>query len=561
MRRRVLLAAAPLLALAGCQPARAPLAGGWQGMDMARGHALRERLAQGLAVLPDVQRRTGVLIAGAGVAGLAAARALRLAGAPDCAVLELEDSAGGNSRAASVQGLPCPLGAHYLPVPGEHAPEVQDLLEELGLRQRIAGRWHYGGPAGRHLVHSPQERLYLHGHWQEGLLPLAGVGRATLAQYRRFAARVRELAQAAPFAMPALRGWKQNQPQSPVHQALDAMFFADWLGREGLDDAYLRWYLDYCCRDDYGAGAARVSAWAGIHYFASRHGFAAPGEDAGEEHGVLTWPEGNGWLTQRLAAPLLAQGQLHAGRSVLRIAEGRHGVEVDCLVHASGQVERWQAARCIVALPVFVAARVVAEGAPAFLPEAARRLSWAPWLVANLRLDSPLTDVPGAAPAWDNVLHADTVPGGLGYVDAGHQRLAGGALLTGPVVLTYYQALGDAPDARQRLLQQDWQHWVQPVLASLAGAHPDLPGRVTHAQLTRYGHAMSIPTPGLQQFLSQIGTLPMPGKRGQLSNGERTRALPTPRSARLLFAHADWSGYSVFEEAFTRGHAAGLAAA
>ena len=30
---------------------------------------------------------------------------------------------------------------------------------------------------------------------------------------------------------------------------------------------------------------------------------------------------------------------------------------------------------------------------------------------------------------------------------------------------------------------------------------------------------------------------------------------------RLLFAHADWSGYSVFEEAFTRGHAAGVLAA
>lgn len=34
--------------------------------------------------------------------------------------------------------------------------------------------------------------------------------------------------------------------------------------------------------------------------------------------------------------------------------------------------------------------------------------------------------------------------------------------------------------------------------------------------------------------------------------------LPIPTTARLAFAHADWAGYSVFEEAFTRGHAAGL---
>jgi hypothetical protein len=31
------------------------------------------------------------------------------------------------------------------------------------------------------------------------------------------------------------------------------------------------------------------------------------------------------------------------------------------------------------------------------------------------------------------------------------------------------------------------------------------------------------------------------------------------QSGRLLFAHADWSGYSIFEEAFTRGHLAASA--
>ncbi|WP_313079091.1 FAD-dependent oxidoreductase [Pulveribacter sp.] len=566
MRRRDLLAAAPLLALAGCQDARPSLAGGWQGADLARGHALRERLAQGLALAPDVQRRAGVLIAGAGVAGLAAARALRLAGRHDVAVLELEDTPGGNSRAGSLQGLPCPLGAHYLPVPGDAPAEVQDLLQELGLRQRIAGRWHYGGEHGRHLVHSPQERLYLHGHWQEGLLPVQGVGGATLAQYRRFGQRVAELSRAAPFAMPALKNWKPNQPLSPVHQALDAMVFDDWLAREGLHDAYLRWYLDYCCRDDYGAGTARVSAWAGIHYFASRHGFAAPGEDAhGEEvqdgAGVLTWPEGNGWLTARLAAPLIEGGQLFTGRGVLRIAEGRHGVEVDALDHASGRVERWQAGRCIVALPAFMAARVVAEGAPAFLVDAARRLRWAPWLVANVHLDRPLADAPGAAPAWDNVLYADPVPGGLGYVDAGHQRLAGAALLARPTVLTYYQALGDVPDARRQLESAPWTHWAGAIAASLGAAHPDFAERATRMELTRYGHAMAVPVPGTQAFLSQIGLQRPSTKRWQLSNGERIGVLPTPGTQRLLFAHADWSGYSVFEEAFTRGHHAGLAAA
>ena len=559
MHRRQFLArttaSATSALLAACDSAPPALSGGFAGVDMARGHALRDLLASGRLPEPARIHRTQVVIAGGGVAGLAAARSLRLAGVEDFALLELEDSAGGNSRGTQVQGLACPLGAHYLPLPGPDATEVQDLLEELGLRQRVAGRWQYDE---RHLCHSPQERLYFEGEWHEGLLPVQGVGEATLAQYRRFAQQVQALGRAARFTMPMLKGLDAKKPISPVQQALDAIVFDEWLAREGFDDAHLRWYLDYSCRDDYGAGTARVSAWAGIHYFASRHGFHAPGdEDAGGED-VLTWAEGNGWLSQRLAAPLA--DRLRGGSSVLRIAESRHGVELDAYHHASGRIERWQAQRCIVALPVYMAARVL-QNPPAFVAEAARRLRWAPWLVANIHIDRPLQDRDGAAPAWDNVLYQDANPGGLGYVDASHQRLDARAAQAAPTVLTYYQALGDLPDGRSALLERPWTHWRDAILATLAGPHPDIHERAQRMELTRYGHAMAIPVPGLQVFLHEISLSHLSGKRAQLSNEERAAVPPTPATPRLLFAHADWSGYSVFEEAFTRGHAAGVLAA
>ena len=561
MHRRHFLATAAASAAtsvlsSGCDRAPRTLEGGFTGTDMARGHALRDLLKTGTLPAPAVVRRAQVVIAGGGVAGLAAARSLRLAGVDDFALLELEDEAGGNSRGGQVNGIACPLGAHYLPVPGDDAREVQDLLEEMGLRQRVAGRWQYDE---RHLVHSPQERLFFAGGWQEGLLPVQGVGEATLAQYRRFAERVQALGKAARFTMPMLKSFDAKRPLAPTHQALDALTFAAWLDQEGLHDAHLRWYLDYCCRDDYGAGTARVSAWAGIHYFASRHGFQAPGDAAAEDHeGVLTWPEGNGWLTRRLAAPLHDGGQLRTACSVLRITEGRRGVQVDAFNHATDSVERWQAQRCIVALPVYVAARVV-QGPPAFLRQAAQRLSWAPWLVANIHIDAPLADRPGAAPAWDNVLYGAANPGGLGYVDAGHQRLDPRAVLAGPTVLSYYQALGDVPQGREQLATQPWTHWANATMAALGVPHPDLPRRATRMDITRYGHAMSIPTPGVWGYLSRIGLQPPSGDGRRLSNGERTAWLPTPSTARLAFAHSDWSGYSVFEEAFTRGHGAGLA--
>ncbi|MBW8723113.1 MAG: FAD-dependent oxidoreductase, partial [Polaromonas sp.] len=374
------------------------------------------------------------------------------------------------------------------------------------------------------------------GQWQEGLLPLPDMDAGLLTDYQRFARLVQEASVAAPFSMPV-----SNTPPAPSHRALDALTFEDWLDQQQLTRAPLRWYLDYCCRDDYGAGLDTVSAWAGIHYFASRHGFHAPGEAAGVERdaGVLTWPEGNGWLTRQLAAPL--GERLRTGRVVVRVAAGRHGVDVDAFNTATQAVERWQADQCIVALPLFVAARVV-ENPPTALQQAAGALRYAPWLVANLHIDAALHDRPGAAPSWDNVLYGDGKAGsylGLGYVDAKHQSLQS---VPGQTVLTYYRAFGIEAAERKGLYEKPWKHWRDTVLAELSVPRPDLPGKVTRMDAMRYGHAMSTPVPGIRSHAA-------------------LRALQGPLQApwqRVHFAHSDLSGYSVFEEAFTQGHRRGM---
>ena len=212
----------------------------------------------------------------------------------------------------------------------------------------------------------------------------------------------------------------------------------------------------------------------------------------------------------------------------------------------------------MVALPTFVASRVL-RNAPDFLRMVATRLDWAPWLVANIHMDQPLADYPGAEPAWDNVLYRDGNVGGLGYVDAGNQRLD--RVSRQPTVLSYYQALGDWGDGRRHLLEQPFAFWRDRIVKTLSEPHPDLLRRATRMEISRYGHAMAIPRPGDQKVLSEIGLKFNQVKRKQLSNGERFSALPTPATTRLSFAHSDWAGYSVLEEAFTRGHHAGLIAA
>lgn len=513
MKRRRLLQAGPVALatmLAGCaRDAPAPaLRGDWVGAAPTRGHRLQAAAPTGAAA--GKPRRVAVLVVGAGIAGLAAARGFVRAGVDDVHLLDLEDEAGGNSRGHVMAGMACPLGAHYLPLPGAPAHEVSDWLHELGLLRQELGRT---VADERHLCHSPQERLFIDGAWHEGLLPPAEAASATMQQYRRFAGLV---AQAPPFAIPAHRA-----PWTAGHATLDSLTLAAWLDQQGLDDERLRWYLDYCCRDDYGAGIDTVSARAGLHYFASRHGFHPPGDNTEERDPVFTWPQGNAWLVQRLAAPLA--GRIHGDRTVVRVHEDKHAVQL--LAWHGDRLEAWSAGTVVLALPLFVALRLL-DPAPPALRLAAAGLRHAPWLVANLHIDQPLTDRPGAPPAWDSVIYRSQ---GLGYVDAMHQSLRPHA---GATVLTAYTTL--PMDDRAALLGHDWRHWAGRVIDDLLAVHPDLPLRLQRIDLMRYGHAMAVPLPG------QAATA---AARAALRGG----------SGRIRFAHADLAGYSIFEEAFTAG--------
>lgn len=506
LARRALLIS---LLASGCSREPSPLQGGWVGTHPERGHRLRGQA-------PKVEgplRKADVVIVGAGVAGLACARALAGRGVHDIAVLDVEDQAGGNSRSHQLAGSPCPLGAHYLPLPGADAREVSQLLAELGLWRQVLGRTEWDD---RHLCHSPQERLFIDGEWQEGLLP-APESDAARAQYRRFSALVARTQRELGFAMPTRRA-----PWTPGHAALDTQTFAAWLDANALTDTRLRWYLDYCCRDDFGAGAAGVSAWAGLHYFASRHGFHAPGDEAAEREPVLTWAEGNGWLSARMAAPL--RERIHLGRTVMRVEERRHGAELLAWNEAANAPERWQARAVVMATPLFISARLLAAP-PDALRAAAGQLSYAPWLTANLLLREPLLIRPGAPAAWDSVRYGTTA---LGYVDARHQSLDP---TPKPPLLTAYFAL--PATQRGELLKQPWQYWAQLVTDELAQTHPDLPGKLERMDLCRFGHAMSIPTPGLR--------------------GSKALAALDEARGRIVFAHGDLAGYSVFEEAYTAG--------
>jgi hypothetical protein len=135
------------------------------------------------------------------------------------------------------------------------------------------------------------------------------------------------------------------------------------------------------------------------------------------------------------------------------------------------------------------------------------------------------------APAWDNVLHEGA---GVGYVVATHQLLRGRA--DGPTVLTYYRPYpgADTAAARRALLEASWSTLRDEVLGDLARPHPDLPREVRRLDVMRYGHAMVRPAPG---FVC----------------GPALAAAGAALTGPVHLAHADLSGFSLFEEAFEWG--------
>ena len=451
------------------------------------GHRLRDRQ---LSVSTAPATRVPLVIVGGGIAGLSAAWRLLRRGFRDFVLLEMEREAGGNARSGSNAVSSYPWAAHYVPVPGPHAPLVRELFEELGVF--ADGRWD-----SRHLCHAPQERLFLHGRWQSGFEPQVGPTARDRDHVTRFEHRMAAFADSGAFTVPM----RDEIAATP----LDGVSMAQWLTQEGLDSPWLRWLVDYGCRDDYGARATDTAAWAGIHYFASR---------APQELGPLTWPEGNGWITRRLLA--MAGDQVKTGQVVTHVTrEGKRWV-------VSTPEARWTAEAVIFAAPSFLAARVI-DGGPA-TPD----FQYSPWLTANLTLDRWPSER-GVPVAWDNVI-VDSPS--LGYVVATHQSLRTHVPQT---VWTYYWALADGPPRvnREWLLAQDWRSLTVRILDDLSRAHPDIRECVSHIDICRMGHAMIRPTPG---FLSS-------------SARRHLRA----HADRLFFAHSDVSGLSLFEEAQSRG--------
>lgn len=465
----------------GCGTSKLPPAGELTHTRFEIGHLLRDGMKK--AVSSDAYEDVAVTIVGGGIAGLAAAWRFQRAGFSDFVLAELETNPGGTARGGSRNGFKFPWGAHYIPVP---MPENKALIQLLSEMEVIEALTEDGRPvvSEQFLCREPEERVYNERQWEQGLYPRQGASAKDLQQLAAFReemdrwAERRDAQGRRMFAIPMASG-----SDDEVVRKLDQISMEDWLDERGWDSPRLRWLVDYSCRDDYGLPPSRVSAWAGVFYFAAR--IAGKGQESQE---VITWPEGNGRVVDFLKG--CVDKQIRTGLGVYEVKAGSDTKQsrVAALDTKTMKTVGFRSDHVVFAAPQMMAKYVI-DGFTASGRDCSG-FRYGSWLVANVHVkDRPANQ--GFPMAWDNVIRDSR---SLGYVTATHQS----GVDYGPTVLTWYYPFADvdAVITRKQMMNLKWADWADVVLTDLRLAHPDIDALVTRVDIMCWGHAMVQPLPG-----------------------------------------------------------------
>ena len=496
-------------------PAKPTINVNFAGMEL--GHAIREHaFSKDEPNIVPIEMDT--IIVGSGVAAISAAWQLKKQGHSQFLLLNGPERSG-NSRSGHYESLNYPTGAHYLAEPTKESTHIHEMLKDLGLLKD-------GQYDEMAIVHAPSERLFRNNKWQSELLPeLDKDGERFFAQIQEFQHSYGNDGKRA-FVIPIVLS-----SQDEAFTQLNQVTFSTWLKEQGYESESLLWYLNYCCLDDYGQGIDEVSAWAGIQYFAAR-------THAQDSNQLLTWDGGLGTLVEKLRDWIgfekltnfpqeLAENYCYEmDGSALAIDEQDDHVIVDVLLNRERY--RIKAKHVICATPIYITQYIV-KNFERYGFDAKRDLpNYAPWLIGNFVLNGfPKEDVSYPL-AWDNVVYQGPT---LGYINSTHQHIS--MAMPEKTVFTSYRVLENKTPNEMR----DWLRYQVTKDELMMLATEDLEklygrefvNRIVHADLTVRGHAMASPTPG---FLQNQGLLNLRNHR-----------------SRLLFAHSDLSGYSIFEEA------------
>lgn len=495
--------------------------GGFVNDNAKTGHLLRDN--KPATPVKTVYHET--IIVGGGISGLSAANYLRQHNA-SFILLELADVAGGNSVSGKNTVSAYPWAAHYLPIVNNTNTELISFLHKHNIITDFDAN---GLPVYNeyYLCFDPEDRLFINGHWQDGLIPNFGVPAHEQKEISRFFELVKDYkAKTGTDGKPAFEIPLQNSSADAAFRDLDKISFSQFLNSHDYKSPHLLWYLNYCCKDDYGSDINNTSAYAGLHYFCARRASASNAHHSA----VITWPEGNAFLANLLMAPV--KDAIHTNHLVSSVELKNNKVHIICHNMTTNECVAYVCDKAILATPQYINHRIL-QGNIAPGRNHKELFEYSPWIVANITLkDLPQYD--GEPLSWDNVIYGSE---SLGYVNACHQHLN---RYQKDLVITYYKPYPSEHTSEQRktLRERSYEGICEEIISDLNYAHQDLESYILSIDIKLIGHGMIKPKP---DFIFNSA----------LQNYRE------PVNGRLFFAHTDLSGISIFEEAYFQGTQAG----
>jgi hypothetical protein len=431
---------------------------------------------------PRPQEEVDIAIVGGGISGLACAFELRH---HRPVVFELHDRFGGAAQGEHWHGTYYSLGGAYVitPDPGTF---INRIYRRLGLHQVYR-------------LSEGDDPMELNGEIDFDFWTGRGLGGDERMAFQRYAQLVDYMA-------------NRSYPDIPLPKGRDNQWILD-LDRLSLKEhienqirmtapPLLAAGIQSYCYSSFGAGWEELSAAAGWNFIAA------------EEYGRWVFPGGNAWIVDRIwqrlrhvenhQPPHLQRQLLRAGCRVVDVRLRDDGRALVTWVDRQGAFRSLIARKVIMSCPKHVAKHVV-QSLDVLDPEkleAMHAIPYRAYVVANVLLNAPV-----ALDFYDIFLLGDgTYPTNGSEAEAWSRitDMLNGAyarqISVPRSVLTLYWPL-PFPTGRFRLIMPDaWMNHAASAAPRIRGMLDllDVPhSAVRQVRLTRWGHAMPVPVPGV----------------------------------------------------------------
>jgi protoporphyrinogen oxidase len=477
----------------------------FHGMLWDKPKALAER--GGLPTDASKFEKVKVIIVGGGLSGLSAAYMLK-----DHKPLLLEGAVrlGGNAKGQSWGDIKYSIGSAYITAAAMNS-EHMVMLKELGLTEK----WRHDDPT--------HDQMYIGGT----LYPEFWFGGTDKKRAKDFQAAWNFFKNVRDNAYPDIPALPDSQLSPEQFAKLDQTTFLEHV-RQGLGKQlhpHVEDVVRQYCWSSFGADPSEISAAAGHNFLSSDLG------------GMYVLPGGNSAISDAMIKHLraaLGQNNVRSSQMVLDIRRAPDGVRVT-YVDARNQLQTVLAETCIVSTPKFVAKKLI-DTLPAAQLDAIAKLKYRSYIVCSVLVDQPrkadfhdLFCIAGQAPAGTLAEEMNKRP----FTDVVLATFATSGHPT-RCVLNLYRGLPYDTGRADLFAEGSYDRFrglIEPALpATMKALGLDM-AKIVDTRMTRWGHPLVIPAPGL------------------ISSGVPAAAA-APHDERIFFAQQDNHAMPAFESGF-----------